>query len=87
MKAHARTETWHIDNSQIAIHQEIWLSRFRLNSKSRRLHKSDLSLIAPPKTIFSEVHQSFFIFYLKGPGGGRTIAEEVRIGLIGPDTV
>lgn len=90
MKAHARAQAGHVDDAEVAVHQQVWHPRLGMNTEGGRLDKANLTLLAAFEPVLAQVLEGVII--LKGQAkGGRCAGLEqffvifVRVNAIQDD--
>ncbi len=87
MQAHARAQTGHVHDAQVAVHQQVRLAGPRVDAEGGRLNQPDLPLLAALEAIFAQVLERLLVVQHQAHGRWRAGLEQFLVVAVGLDAV
>ncbi len=86
-ETHAGAEAGHVDDAQVAVHEQVGHAGRGLDAEGGGLDQANLALIAAFEGVFAQVLEGVFIFEGEADGRGRVEFVELFVVFVGVDAV
>ncbi len=87
MQAHARAQTGHVDDAQVAVHQQVGHARSRVDTEGGRLDEANLALLAALEAVLAQMLERLFVLQRQANRRRRAGFEQFLVVVVGVDAV